>query len=192
MALNLDKKFKPRKVPEIECNAYHEAGHVFVYSYYNIPFKYVTLIPKGDTIGVVSGDLRPKLTELHFDYKSKIYKVIQRLTIAYAGILSEALYSGLYNEDGLQSDFQKFGDLLVRLIPEDQERYAFFEWIELRTFNLLSFKLNWLKIEFIAKSLLVSKKLKRTEIFNILDECKDYMIKNIITIDDLKSPPGLR
>ena len=29
MVLDPTKKFKPRKVSEIECKAYHEAGHAF-------------------------------------------------------------------------------------------------------------------------------------------------------------------
>jgi len=187
MSLDPLSKFKPRKVSDLERVAYHEAGHAYTYRYLNKRFIDVTIIPNGDTLGCVRGDLRSKVTSKDFEDPKKFYKVINKLVIGYAGNISDALFSGQIDDAGFRSDMQKIADLVTKYFPDKEERSAFQDWIWLNTFNMLRLETNWYYIDAIAKELLKRKRLTEDEVFDIIADSS----RNMGSIDELNKPPGL-
>jgi Peptidase family M41 len=165
---------KRRKPPsDLECVAYHEAGHAV--AAYNLKrrFNYVTIIREDDTLGQCRftpyKNFRP---DIYSDNKTKA-RVEQAIVMLFAGAAAENKLAGKRNRAGEDDDFQKAVNLAASQCGSDEEVGAYLNWLWVRTRVLLDLPWLWAAVEALAQELLKYRKVSYQKACKIIKEATD-------------------
>jgi hypothetical protein len=143
--------------------AYHEAGHAVACVVLHLPFTQVTIVPEGDTLGMVSGHTSPKSLDPDA-YCSQPGR--QRARVE-ADVLS-CLCGGLaflifrggkddWRRDGSRWDLSQALSLLEKICGSAPETEAYLNLLRIRAEQLLRFPPNWSAVQALAEALMESK-----------------------------------
>jgi len=147
---------------KMKATAYHEAGHALICLNYDLNFEDATIIPntKEESMGSVD-TAKIEYQDDEFTYLDGLDQEIIMKKLFFAGIISQAIYTGIYNWEGAFSDFKYsphyYNDFQVNL----QEIWD-------NTFNEISIPKNWILIERIAEYLFMKKKATRSELSKLI------------------------
>ncbi len=149
--------------------AYHEAGHAVAFFLMKKRFGTTTIIPEGDTLGMVHAG---STFSRYFDGIGRTLsdRVIEAaVTISCAGYTAEELHGEVDDYWGAEEDIKRSQDFALILTGADEEEaLAYVKFIELRTKRL--FKGSWAAVEAMAGSLLTSGKVSYPRARKIIAE----------------------
>jgi len=161
----IKKRFIKQSVSQIECVAYHEAGHAYIMWRNQVPINKVSIISNENILGFVRKDGRYKYKFENSDGSLRMSEFVKFVLIDISGVTCEALFSGKFNFLGGSSDYNKLLEVLTSYISDEEERYAFMDWIFLSSINYMSIWQNWMFVDHFAKILLEKKKMNRNEVY---------------------------
>lgn len=142
------------EIPLKECTqegrtAYHESGHAIIGRFYRHTISKITIVP--DQIEGAWGSVTASGVDRD--------EFMQR---NFSGIIAEYLYSGLYNAEGAQYDYDRINEEVVWIDYEKQENYLKEMFIQAR--DLLSDKITWNQVERLAKLILEVKEMNEAQL----------------------------
>jgi hypothetical protein len=129
-----------------------------------VGFRYVTIIPSGDTLGHVKNypfgkSFQPDV-EVTLRMRDRLEKEI---VIYYAGNEAEKKFCGRYNHWGSNGDFHSLVDLASYVAGGEEALEAYLKWLQLATRDMIARAENWLAVQKVAEALLEKKKLTSEE-----------------------------
>lgn len=162
---------------QIECTAYHEAGHAAAYLALDRRFQHVTIEPKEDETGGSLGHCLGVADRHGAGFATEVYEgtprarrwLEQRAMVLAAGNVAERYFTKRRIVAGSISDFSYIADALDGLCGDEDEASAYCAWITFRTRNLLLKLDNWVVVDALAKALLDRRTLTYKEAREIAD-----------------------
>jgi hypothetical protein len=142
--------------PAIEVTAFHEAGHAVAHFDLEIPIGYVTIVPKGDSLGRATGR-RPRWFDPDEVSARMQWHVQREIVSLYAGPIAESKMTGAGNHAGAEGDHHTIVQLADCVVGGAEELQAFISWLEIRSTNLVEHR--WFAIEAVAQALLNEKRM---------------------------------
>lgn len=171
---------KRRGEKEREATAYHEAGHAVVGLELGIRIKSVNIVQDEEAgrLGLCEGGKFPKWFEPDVvkDTKARLHAE-EHIMFSLAGVEAELRLTGRFNHVGAHGDYVGADQLAVYFCENEQERFAFMNWLSLRTRNMLYREHVWLKVEAVAKALLDRERLSANELRAICQNAMQEAIK---------------
>ena len=166
-----------REQKRLEATAYREAGHAVMAHTLGVPMHGASIVPKGGSLGHVRFKKpgRLILEEMSGEVTPRAQDGIERnIQVAYAGRLTEKMYSGRDNRAGGWSDYGEMADLALCACSSPGEARAFLKWLELRAAAHLGTRRFKVAVEAVARELLARKTLTGREINKtIIDGIQD-------------------
>ncbi|MCK5169277.1 MAG: hypothetical protein KAQ75_05290 [Bacteroidales bacterium] len=160
-----ERILKQQNVSKEQICAYHESGHVVICYLFHLKYTKVSIIkdPITNEQGFVD------TPDMLFDratfekWRVKFFGLI--IMQYYAGIISEAFYSGKYDWKNAQYDLESVEEVFIRHDVYNNKSYI---W---NVTEKLVIK-HWGLIDYLAKVLLEKKELTNHEVENLLQEVK--------------------
>jgi len=146
---------------ELECTAYHEAGHAIVSLFLRRTVKAVSIVPEHDTLGYCeSGKASYKVYACNdFDPPAMTQATVQ-LMISFGGPIAEA--KRLRKRDwhpGSDGDVANAISLLRRVCYGGRDWKLLLDWLLHRTKAILRMPWNWRAVELVAEDLLAKNQI---------------------------------
>lgn len=191
--------------------AYHEAGHAIAMLHFQLPFRLVSILPEGDSLGrVIPGKPDDPGTMEFFDdwlegmdlYKQElVQEYVEPLHQLYdtladmTGALAEKKVTGRYNYVGADSDHHNIADMALHWAGgAGAEANAYVKWLQLRAQAFIDWDLRWLQIQRLAEALLERKELTFKEAYAVFvaasGELMQQMIQARSHITETTTPPA--
>lgn len=145
-----------------ERTAVHEAGHAVLCCVLRVPFRRVTIKPRGDSAGRVVGRAWPASFRPDVSFGPHVARRLEaEIMVLFGGYVAEREHFGDEpGEDGWSADREKIADLILYLAgPEAQRRVD-----ELRARSLEHLRDTWPAVEAVARRLLEAETLKAPEV----------------------------
>jgi hypothetical protein len=169
---------------EIEKTAYHEAGHAACYIILGKRFKYVTIESAEDDFSKSAGHLMRVIEHTGERLEMEVYngtprarRWIEARAMTYAaGNIAECYFAKRRIVAGAASDFSNLVNEISDLCSSDDEVSAYWNWLTIRTRNLLLNPENWLLVDAIAKALLERRKLTYREAKLIAGQARERVL----------------
>lgn len=164
---------------KLEETAYHEAGHAVMSDILGIPIKSATIIPNsGEYLGMVKTSIGFTAEDIQTvdicDWKTQ-KKIEAQIMVFMAGQIAEAKYSEKEIQEVIQDD-RALGEMLFELVRSQEEYQAYYDWLYIKTKNLILCDPNWSLVEAVAKELLKRKRLSGRKIRKVIQEAtRNYM-----------------
>ena len=93
-------------------------------------------------------------------------KLLDEITVLYAGGIAEKRFSGKWNNIGAKTDRGMAADMALRFCGDEKERDLLVAWLWQRTENMVTCK--WRYIEVLAQELLSCKTIKSKQVKEIM------------------------
>jgi hypothetical protein len=148
--------------------AYHEAGHAVVALSLRRRFRYVTIVPKDNSLGHVLKTAKPESIEPDCDASPRVDRWIEReVMVIMAGSLAEEVFTGLHNPIGASSDYEAVINCATQVEPDPIvcEKYLGYLWAKMEAH--VRQPETWVQIEALAKALLNGRRLGIGEVREI-------------------------
>ena len=160
-----------------EATAYHEAGHAMACWLSDRNFKYVTIKPKGDSLGHLKRKNYIRFETMSITFPTQVGKFFIENFINGAGFVSEKMYRGRNNLVGAKFDFKNMYIRSLSDLPESfiKKYYTFLAEYTLTVFQLEN---NWIMIEAIAEALIERETLTYNDVINVVQEAMLNHINN--------------
>jgi ATP-dependent Zn protease len=147
--------------------AYHEAGHALAYLLTNRKFKYLTIIPKENSLGHISHKLGNRF---NFEYGSMVDPIeFNKFFLEdfrnIAGLVAEKIYTKRNNFSGAKGDFRQIyaiGDYSDKLITK------YLSFLTEYVVMVFSIKMNRIKLDVIAEVLIQKETLSYDDVLNVI------------------------
>ena len=158
----------------LACTAHHEAGHAVASLYLRKPLRTASIIAKEDSLGRVTYHKPPawfeaELEFLVFQGDNRVENWIRReIIISFAGSAAEARFRGRSNHRGAASDYQKVGDLALRVCASQEEGRKYLAWLWVVARTIVHKPINWNAIQLVAEELLKKRLLSGRRIRKII------------------------
>lgn len=151
---------------EKRATAYHEAGHAIACYLSDRKFEYVTIKPKGDTLGQLKRKNHIRFETMSITFPNQVGKFFTENFINGAGFVSEKMYRGRNNMIGAKSDFKNMYLSSLSDLPDIfiKKYYAFLAEYILTVFQIEN---NWIRLKAIAEALIEKETLTYVEVINI-------------------------
>jgi ATP-dependent Zn protease len=161
MASMRAKKRQRRRLVE---TAYHEAGHAVACMTLKRPFKRVTIVPEGDSLGHILKRNCPKSIRPDIVVNCRSFRWIEREIIcALAGLAAEHRFAGRHNWRGAGSDFSHAVDLAGNLYFEPAVSSRYLAFMVEQAKCLVAASRVWIEIQAIAAALMERETLSARE-----------------------------
>jgi len=186
---------KRDNLKRLERTAYHEAGHVAVLLHLDMPFKYATIIPGKDFLGlVIRNGIKKKLFKKFNDYENLTiqdeYFIKKSLVVNISGLAAESRFLNRrlsIKAARAQHDLNNFIDLAGRMHNGNYEIIsAYYNYILVEAYALFGMGKNetsdtpvWEVTKVIAKELLDKKTLTYLECRNF---AREYHLNGLTSI----------
>jgi hypothetical protein len=184
---------KRTRVTDLECTAYHEAGHAAIAFVLRRAVKLVTIMPNAEagTLGHVrkgdfSDSFRPDANK---DPRTRSL-VEREIIISLAGPAAEAKYKGHRNNIGACGDYHDAVDLAMHVCVSVKETHRYLAWLAVRAEEQVDVALTWAGIEALAKALLLHHCLSGRAARAVFDEGRNVLLRaeGICPIKTLAKP----
>lgn len=153
---------------ELECTAYHEAGHAVAAWRLGRRFGRVTIKPDLLTLGQCRILKDPRFT-LQDHREPAFWKLVEdRIVISLAGPIAEAKFRGRPNRAAAEGDMQIVEKLLWNRTMDASQHKRCLAWLKVVAGELLDDCWNWAMVEVLAKNLLVRQTLSGREVVALL------------------------
>lgn len=167
-----------KKATELERHAYHEAGHAVMAYILRRRFHSVTIDPEKldeNTGGLVQLVHSRKLSEtVNFgSYGGDRVLVENQIKITLGGEVACGLFVGRQNWEIAENDIQACLSLAGSQCGDDEEAYAYLNWLLLSVRNELNLPHNWSRVCAVAKALMKQKTLSYRKAREIIQNAKD-------------------
>jgi ATP-dependent Zn protease len=146
---------------ELECTAYHEAGHAVAHLLLGGAVRQVSIVPDagrarlGHCRRYHLPSFRPDI-----DNGPKALPRVEREVVAYfAGGIAEAHFRGRHCRSGARRDMEAAFDLACRVCASDEEAEKFLAWLYVRAKGLITAERHWPAVEAVARELLARRTL---------------------------------
>ena len=165
-------KRRPR-LSRLDQTAYHEAGHAVAYFLNRLPFRYVTIVPKGDSLGHIMGEKLSKKLHNDVEYGTLTPRQRDRIDREIMGTLGGAAAVAVVRNrrkwDGADSDVRRVFDFADRILGNPEAAGAFFKmlWVSVR--DCIAIPYNFRAVEALAGELLKCKRVTGREAREIID-----------------------
>jgi hypothetical protein len=160
---------------ELECIAYHEAGHAVVAVALGRAVNRVSIIPdeERDTLGHCANRKMP-FFHPDYDYDRKTRALAEREILIYiAGGIAEARVRGRHNHVGARADIGMAMDMAARMSGDTEEASAYLAWLHARAKNLVAVPWHWRAVEKVAAVLLARQRISGQAVRRLFQEALD-------------------
>lgn len=158
-----------RELKKLTATAIHEAGHAIASVHLGHRFRYVSIIPNDDYLGVVVHRGVPKWVADQTRPRHQIEGWFNdRVFIALAGPRAERRFLGRSNYVGASSDTSWIADIILRMALPESAHKPYFDYQRARVDGFLSAPLHWRKVEALANAILDRRKLVWDEVQEIV------------------------
>jgi ATP-dependent Zn protease len=154
-----------RSLRELQCTAYHEAGHAVAAHVLKRGIKRVSIAPDDEEGSLGHCHHASPLSGFDpdvygYDMGSKTWHWLERETlILVAGLVAEARFKGKHDWRGAQSDLSFAYRLADYLCSSTKETRKYISWMMERARNLFDSRngLRWRQVRYVARELLSKK-----------------------------------
>jgi ATP-dependent Zn protease len=167
-----------KKATELERHAYHEAGHAVMAYILKRRFHFITIDPEKldkNTGGLVqlahSQKLQKSLNGGGFDDNRPILE--KQIKITLAAEVACGLLVGRIDWKIAEKDIQDCLSLTGSLCGDDEETYAYLNWLLLSVRNELQLPYNWARVYAVAQALMQQKTLSYHKAREIIQNAKE-------------------
>jgi hypothetical protein len=166
----------------LEAVAYHEAGHAVVALELRRGFRYATIVPETTSLG----HLKPTKTPASFrpdintDRRTSA-RIEREVLIGLAGLVAEGIHRGRRNHGGASSDCRQVSNLASYHYGYGEVLTKWIDYMLARTEALVGSPPNWVKVEALAKQLIIHRRLG---VKRVREVC-ELAIKDTERIDEL-------
>ena len=159
---------KPTKA--LWSTAYHEAGHAVAAFHLGIKGKSVSIEPIEDSAGHFQHANPLQGIQLDVDGSDRARLRVERLVkVCFAGPIAQRRFNPKgYRTSHASSDFETATGVLMRLTGSTKELEAYAELLHIQTEQMICNRLNWLRIEEVAKALIEQRKLSARQLRTVI------------------------
>ena len=180
---NSENIFKGNKKmsKEILNTAYHEAGHAAAFIFLDLKFKIVSIEPKNESLGRVTGRVLSKRTLKALEFATTVInkdKIEKDLIIDIAGPIAEAKFKGRFNHLAASADYHKISDFLFRIFENQQLITAYYNYIFLLAKNIIDRRDTWNYIETLARTLIEKRTMTYNECMQLYYEAYQKLMES--------------
>lgn len=155
---------KRKTITELEATAYHEAGHAVASVRLERSISYVTIIPKGDSLGHVR--YRGRSNRSESSWRGEGFLTRDAITTL-AGPLAERRYRGRGNHIGATSDYHTLSDTALHHLGNVEVANTWLRYCQARAVALLNAPGVWDQVEAVARELLARNALTGDEVRSV-------------------------
>lgn len=169
MSLTADgKTSSDRTYAKGETTAYHEAGHAVLFVHFKRPFRSVTIVSEGDSLGHVAGLRFGKRFRPDLEVSPQVGATLDRiLLILMAGNSAERRLTGRRNNRKAGGDFEMAVGLGGHVYPEPEVLGSYLDFVIARSDSLIGSPVIWAQVEAVAAELLLHRSLSSERVRDI-------------------------